>query len=167
MSSHPPPPEVAVTRVLNTDAGTAWALLTDTRNHARWIPLTQVSTDGTPRLGTRITAVSGPFTARGVPGFTDRMRVDAYDPPTGGATGRAVFTKLGPVLLGTAGVHVTALPDGRSRVTWTEQVRVRGPWPRASATVLAPVLRGMLRFALHRVAAEVDAGPSRTAPTPA
>jgi hypothetical protein len=147
---------VAVTRVVDLPADAAWDLCVDARNHARWIPLTRITVEGLPpRVGTRVLAVSGPFTDRGVPGLPDTMRIDVLDPPSPGRPGRAVFTKLGPVLLGTAGIHVAAVDDGRAAVTWTEDVHLAGPLPRAvTAAVLAPVLGLMLRFALWRVERE-------------
>ena len=147
---------VAVTRVIDLPVDAAWDLCVDARNHARWIPLTRVTVQGLPpAIGTQVRAVSGPFLDRGVPGLPDTMRIDVFDPPSPGHPGTAVFTKLGPVLLGAAGIHVAGVDDGRSAVTWTEDVHLAGPLPRAlTATVLAPALAVMLRFALHRVARE-------------
>ena len=148
---------VAVTREIALPADEAWPLVVDPRNHARWIPLTRIAVNGLPlAVGSRVTALSGPLTDRGVPGLPDRMRIDVLDPPAAGRTGRAVFTKTGPVLLGEAGILVAALDDRRSTVTWTEDVHLAGPLPRAlTGALLAPVLHVMLRFALRRVAREV------------
>jgi hypothetical protein len=148
---------VAVTRQIDLPADDAWRLVVDPRNHARWVPLTRIAVNGLPLgVGSQVTALSGPFTDRGVPGLPDRMRIDVFDPPAPGRTGTAVFTKVGPVLLGEAGIHVTGLDDGRSAVTWTEDVHLAGPLPRGlTGAVLAPVLSLMLRLALRRVAREV------------
>jgi hypothetical protein len=153
---------VAVTRVIDLPADAAWDLCVDARNHARWIPLTRVTVHGLPiGLGSRVDAVSGPFLDRGVPGLPDTMRVDVLDPPTPGHPGTAVFTKLGPVLLGSAGIQVAAVDGGRAAVTWTEDVHLAGPLPRAvTAAVLAPALAVMLRLALHQVAREAARGTS-------
>jgi hypothetical protein len=147
---------VAVTRVVDLPAHAAWDLVVDARNHARWIPLTRVTVHGLPiAVGSRIEAVSGPFLDRGVPGLPDVMRVDVLDPPAPGRPGRAVFTKLGPVLLGSAGIRVAGVDGGRAAVTWTEEVHLAGPLPRAlTAAVVAPALAVMLRLVLHRVARE-------------
>ena len=149
---------VAVTRVVDLPAREAWDLCVDARNHARWIPLTRITVDGLPpAVGTRVRAVSGSLHGRGVPGLPDTMRIDVFDPPSPGHPGRAVFTKLGPVLLGHAGIHVAGVDDGRAAVTWTEEVHLAGPLPRAlTGAALAPVLALMLRFALFRVAREVS-----------
>ena len=150
-------PEVSVVRVLHLDAGAAWDLLVDARNHARWIPLTRVDTsNGPPRLGTRITAVSGPFARRGGRGVVDRMDIDRLDPPVGEAPGIAVFTKRGPVLAGEARIDVAYAGPGRALVTWSERVHLVGPFAVLTGSVLAPVLRLMVASALTRASREVD-----------
>ncbi len=156
---------VAVSRMLPISAAEAFRLLTDARNHARWIPMTRVEAPpGPPRRGAVVTAVSGPFARRGAPGIVDRMRIDRWDPPDEGVPGVAVFTKLGPVLLGESQIVVEAAGPHRSRATWSERVRLAGPAP--AAALVAPVLRAMLALALARAAGEVRARrrehPSRT-----
>lgn len=148
---------VSVTRVIDLPVDEAWRLVVDPRNHARWVPLTRIAVDGLPLgVGTKVTAMSGPFTDRGLPGLPDRMRLDVFSPPAGGGRGEALFTKLGPVLLGEAGIYTEAAGEGRSAVTWTERVHLAGPLPAAlTSAVLAPVLHLMVRFALRRVAREV------------
>ena len=145
------------TRVLPLPASAAWRLVSDARHHARWIPLTRVSAQGLPLgVGTVVTAVSGPLARRGAPGFPDRMRIDVFSPPRWGRAGEAVYTKLGPVLRGTATIRVARAGRGRASVTWSEDVHLAGPLPRAlTGAVLTPVLGLMLRLALRRVAAEV------------
>ena len=151
MTSH-----VAVTRVIDLPVDDAWRLVVDPRNHARWVPMTRIAVNGLPLgVGTHVTALSGPFTDRGVPGLPDRMRIDVFRPPTPGQRGEAVFTKLGPVLLGRAGIYAEAAGDHRSAVTWTEEVHLAGPLPAGlTSAVLSPALHLMLRLALRRVARE-------------
>lgn len=151
----------SVTRVLAAPARAAFAVLTDTRNHARWVPQTRVSTDGGPRLGTRIEAVSGPLARFGAPGLPDRMTITAYTPPAGDepgdAPGVAVFRKDGPVLLGESTIAVEPLGPGRCRVTWDEHVPLAGPLPAAlSSRLTAPALGLMLRVVLARAARELE-----------
>ncbi|HEY3437680.1 MAG TPA: hypothetical protein VGK35_08330, partial [Actinotalea sp.] len=83
------------------------------------------------------------------------------DPPSTvtALPGIAVFTKLGPVLLGTAEIHVQPISGGSSLVTWVETVHLRGLPPRITAPALRPVLRLMSRLALRRVVAEVTPDP--------
>jgi hypothetical protein len=150
----------SVSRVLDLPARRAWDLVADPRHHTRWIPLTRITVVGLPlAVGSLVRAVSGPLARRGVPGFPDTMRVDVLRAPGRGRPGEAVFTKVGPLLLGSARIHVAPLQGGRSRVTWTEDVHLAGPLPRAvTAALLTPVLDAMLRYALHRVARDVRAG---------
>jgi Polyketide cyclase / dehydrase and lipid transport len=151
---------VKVTRVVDLPVERAWDLVADPRNHARWVPLTRVAVDGLPLgVGTRVTALSGPLIQQGVPGLPDRMRIDVFRPPAGCHGGEAVFTKTGPVLLGRAAISTSPTDDGRTAVTWLEDVHLAGPLPRAlTAALLAPVLRAMLHYALRQVAREVRAG---------
>ena len=148
---------VRVTRTLPLPADTAWELLTDSRNHERWVPMTRIRTEPPePTPGGSVVATSGPFARRGAPGFVDRMRIDRLDPPTPTTPGVATFTKLGPVLRGSAELRVAAVDATHARVTWVEDVYLAGPVPRrAGAALLGPFLRGMLRLALARAGREV------------
>ncbi|PVU83424.1 Immediate-early protein 2 [Cellulomonas sp. WB94] len=161
MAGRPATHEVSVERVLPLDAGDAWDLLVDARHHARWIPLTRVDAPP-PALGVQVVAVSGPFARRGAPGLADRMRIDRFEPPAGDAPGVAVFTKQGPLLLGEARIEIAGAGPGRARVTWSERVHLAGPLPAAvTGRLMAPVLRGMLRFALARAVLEVAGATNR------
>ena len=157
-SSVPTAPRgTTVTRLLPLPASEAWRLVSDPRHHARWIPLTRVVARGLPLgVGTVVTAVSGPLARRGAPGFPDRMRIDAFTAPRRGRAGEAVFTKIGPVLGGTARIRVAPVDRGHAAVTWNEDVHLAGPLPRSlTRAALTPVLGLMLRFALRRLAREV------------
>jgi len=149
----------AVVRAFPVDAAAAWALLTDPRNHARWIPLTRVGLDtAAPQVGSVTTAVSGPLVRRGAPGLADVMRIDRYDPPTQTRTGVAEFTKIGHVLKGSASIVVVPAGPRSSRVLWTEHVWLAGPVPRRlTGLALRPVLGAMVRYALMRALREVRA----------
>ena len=142
-------------------AETAWELVTDVRNHDRWVPLTRIDAPASLGLGDGFTAVSGPGARRGVPGLPDRMVVEHLTLPdtAAGVTGIATYRKLGPLLLGTAEVRVRPAGDACTLI-WTEDVHLRG-LPRAlTAPVLRPVLEGMLRIVVRRLRAEVGAGGS-------
>jgi len=146
-----------VTRRMPGSAQQVWDAVTDARNHARWIPMTRVRTDGPPRVGGRIEAVSGPGARHGGPGVVDRMRIDRYDPPEAGRPGIAVYRKVGPVMHGSATIVV--VPDGPhgAVVRWSERVHLVGPLPHAwTAALLAPVFDAMLRLALARASRTTD-----------
>lgn len=137
-------------------AEAAWALVTDVRNHARWVPLTRIDAVADLGLGDGFTAVSGPGARRGVPGLPDRMVVEELTVPDSatGAVGVARYRKLGPVLLGTAEVRVRPAGDAATLI-WTEDVHLRGLPRGLTAPLLRPVLEGMLRVVVRRLRAEV------------
>jgi hypothetical protein len=87
--------------------------------------------------------------------LVDRMRVESLDPPTATSAGRAVYRKLGPVLLGTAEVRVQPVSDTECTVTWVEHVHLRGLPSRLTAPILDAFLAAMSRIALRRIAAEL------------
>lgn len=162
-------PWARVARVLPLDADAAWRLVADARHHARWVPLTRVELrrergtswaweprpdDSAPAAGDVVVAVSGPTARRGGGGLVDRMRVERFEPPLGQVPGVALFVKHGPVLLGTARIEVAALGPGRARVTWSEQVHLRGLPPGLTRGVAAVLLDGMLALVLRRAARE-------------
>lgn len=164
-------PRARVARVLPLDAAQAWSLVADVRHHTRWVPLTRVDVtrpstgttlhgwdrwpDGSaPEVGDEILAVSGPGARRGAPGLVDRMRIERFEAPLGAVPGVAVFTKVGPVILGTARIEVEPLGRGSSHVTWTEAVHLRG-LPRGATQLLgALLLDGMLRYAMGQAERE-------------
>jgi len=142
-------------RTLPISPDEAWDLLTDARNHARWVPLTRVETDGPVQVGTRIAATSGPGARRGWPGLVDRMVVTRADPP--GPTRVAVFVKRGPVLLGEARIEVRAVSPTTARVRWSEDVYLAHLPPAVGRALVRPFLAGMVRHALTAAAKEIGA----------
>lgn len=164
-------PWARVTRVLPLDAARAWRLVADARHHARWVPLTRVDLgrpragdaggwerrpdDSEPQVGDRVRAVSGPGARRGGPGLVDRMQIEHYAPPSGGAGGAARFVKLGPVLLGTARIEVESAGPHAARVTWCEAVYLRGLPPAATSWVGAALVDLMVSRVLRRVDRDV------------
>ncbi len=144
------------TRSLPLPAELAWTLVTDVRNHVRWIPWTRVDAPNRPVVGSRFSTATGPRRAA----LVDRMLVERADPPSTAddVAGLARYRKLGPVLLGDVEILVRPVGAERSEVTWTERVHLRGTPPWLSGPLVRPVLTGMLRSALRRAAAEVDRG---------
>ena len=142
-------------RQLSLSAERAWSSVTDVRNHARWIPLTRMEADANLRVGDTFAGVSGPPFPPGLQ-LVDRMRIERLDPPTTTSDGRAVYRKLGPVLLGTAEVLVHPLGDTACSVTWVEHVHLRGLPSWLTAPILSPVLAQMSKLALRRMAAELS-----------
>ncbi|MCL3861548.1 SRPBCC family protein [Actinotalea sp. K2] len=151
----------SVSRVLTIPAEQAFALVTDVHNHARWIPMTRIDGPEHLEVGDSFVGVSGPGARRGLPALADEMVLEALLPPVTRAgpgrtstTGSAVYRKLGPLLLGTAEVHVRPLGPQHCQVTWVEDVHLR-LLPRAlTRPLLRPVMTAMLHLVLGRVSRE-------------
>lgn len=145
---------VQVSRTLPIPAEHAWDLVADLRNHVRWIPFTRVDAPNNPVVGSTVSARTGP---RGL-GIVDRMVVERSDPPATelGHSGVAAYRKLGPVLLGTAELQVHPTAADRCRVTWIEQVHLRGTPAWLTGPPVWPVMAGMVTLALTRLRAEVE-----------
>ncbi|MFJ8648522.1 SRPBCC family protein [Streptomyces sp. NPDC093546] len=117
------------------DAAEAWRRVTDWPAHGARVPLTRVTVvpDGPTHGGSRINARTGV----GRFGFDDPMEVVRWEPPgPGRAVGLCRLEKRGRVVTGWAEIAVHAATDRRTRVTWTEDLRVRG-LPRACDGLLA------------------------------
>lgn len=151
--------------VLPLPAGQVWDLVTDVRNHARWVPLTRIDAPGAALAqGTEFTAVTGPGAGRGLPGLVDRMVVTGVHPPAGRNPGRATYRKVGPVLSGTAELHVRPLGPTHTEVAWVERIGLRGVPAVLTATPSRLASAAMLRVVLHRLRREVrGAGRARGA----
>ncbi|GAA4965707.1 SRPBCC family protein [Actinoplanes utahensis] len=124
-----------VTRDLRASATDTWNMLVDWPRHGDWVPLTTVRV-----LGGRPDGVGARFVARtglGPLGFDDPMEIVVWEPPSGDRPGRCEITKHGRVVHGRAWFSVAALPGGRSRVTWVEDVTVS---PRRITRFLGPVV---------------------------
>lgn len=152
----PGPPAATATADLAVPADRVWALVTDVRNHVRWIPATRIDTPAAPlTVGDTFTAVTGPRAPRGGGGLTDRMTLERLDPPSATRPGVAVYRKLGPVLLGEATVQVRPTGPASCMLLWTEDVHLRGLPRRLTNVLLRPMAAGMLHHALRRVRAEL------------
>ncbi|MER7106845.1 SRPBCC family protein [Streptomyces sp. NPDC000229] len=120
----------------------AWRRLTDWPAHAARVPLTRATavTPGPVRAGSRFTMRTG----IGPAGFDDPMEVVRCEPPgpdgTAGGAGAGMgvcrLEKRGRVITGWAEIEVRETAPGSVRVTWTEELRVRG-LPRVCDAVLA------------------------------
>lgn len=155
-------PASATTR-LPVPAERAWDLVTDVRNHARWIPLTRIDAPHPLRPGHRFSAATGPAGSLHRLALVDRMEVTHVSGPTTTppTPGHAAFRKLGPVLLGTAEVVIDPLGPDECSVTWVEDIHLRGLPRWAVAWASRPLATAMLRHALRKVRAEVTTGVGR------
>ncbi|MDM7855476.1 SRPBCC family protein [Cellulomonas alba] len=158
MTPPPRPGAVIAAHPLSLPAADAFALVTDVRHHADWIPLTRVDVDGPLHVGSRFRAVSGPGARDGAPGLVDSMRVTRLDPPADGHPGVAHFVREGPVMHGWAHIVVRDEPGGGSLVVWAEEAALVGPLPRAlTARLIGPALALVIRVALRGAARSAHA----------
>jgi hypothetical protein len=132
---------------IDRPATQVWAGLVDWPAQGAWMPMTKVEVvGGGPGhgLGERIVAWTGvrPLAV------ADRMTISEWDPPR-----RLTVTKTGRVLQGSAWFEVVALSEGRSRLTWCEDLT---PPFGAAGRVLSPFLsvgtRAVIGLALRRYA---------------
>ncbi|MGI5353764.1 SRPBCC family protein [Streptomyces sp. CA-252508] len=139
-------------------AADAWRRLTDWPAHAALVPLTRATamSGGPVRTGSRFTMRTG----IGPVGFDDPMEVVRCEPPEpdGGAggvppSGLCRLEKRGRVVAGWAEIEVRETSPGAVRVTWTEEVRVRG-LPRALDPVVARAGRLLFGRALSGLLAD-------------
>ncbi|MBB5956186.1 carbon monoxide dehydrogenase subunit G [Saccharothrix tamanrassetensis] len=110
-------------------AETTWAAVTDWARQGEWMLFTEVRVTGGQGLGTELSA----FTGLGLIGFTDTMRVTAWEPPH-----RCAVLHTGRFVRGTAEFRV--VPHGeRSEFIWSEDI------PKVLGLAFAPGVRWSLR----------------------
>ncbi|MEU5691519.1 SRPBCC family protein [Actinosynnema sp. NPDC020468] len=114
---------------VDAPAERTWAAATDWERQGEWIPFTRVRLLRGSGEGAELSA----FTGVGPVGFTDTMRVTAWEPPT-----RCAVTHTGFVVRGTAEFRV--VPHGpTSEFVWREDV------PLPLAVGFAPGVKWSLR----------------------
>lgn len=134
----------SVSRLIELDAKRAFAVAADPRFHYRWVPFTRVRTPRRPLL------TGDSFTARTLWFLTDRMTVTSIK------DGDAQFRKDGPYLLGTARIHVEPVAKNVSRVTWSYDSEIAGPFPKFIARALAGLaLYPILHVVIERMEKDI------------
>ncbi|HEY5186298.1 MAG TPA: SRPBCC family protein [Actinomycetes bacterium] len=145
---------VALGVIVDAPPEALWAAVTDWERQSEWM------------LGTRVRVVAGPaegvgarleaFTGVGRAGFVDSMVVTEWDPPW-----RATVLHTGRVVRGTGLFEVLALPGGRSRFVWSEDLELPlGLVGRLGFPVVRPVFLAGVRASLARLAAAVESAVS-------
>ncbi len=123
-----------------------WSAVTDWGRHGRWMLLTSVqpvSGEG-HAAGDRVEARTGvgPLLLR------DPMTVTVWRPPY-----RCEMRHEGPVVRGVGAFDVEALPDGRSRFTWSEWLEPPlGPVGQIGFAATRPLFGAFLEVCLQRLA---------------
>ena len=119
---------------------------------------TQWANQGEWMLGTRVEIRAGDcrsvdselaaWTGLGPAGFWDTMTITRWDPPY-----RVDVLHTGSLVRGPGSMEVVALPDGRSRFVWSEDLDLplgllgRIGWPLAKPAFVAGVKRSLRSFA--------------------
>jgi len=128
-----------------------FAALTDWTTQGQWMLGTRVWSEGPAQgMGGRISA----FTGSGRLGFLDTMEIVQWDPP------RLVRVRhTGKVVRGDGVFEVLALPGGRSRFVWREELDLPlGALGRAGYAVVRPAFGAGVRRSLDRFADLVARG---------
>lgn len=152
-------PRTRRTTSLPISAERAWDLVTDVRNHARWLPWTRVDARGGLTIGETFSAASGPTSWGG--GLTDRMQVDRLDPPSppghdaDGDEAVLLLRRLGPTLLGSREIRIRPTGPTSCRLSWVERAYVRRLPRPLTAPLLWPVLAATSWRARRRITAEM------------
>jgi hypothetical protein len=133
-----------------------FAALTDWPTQGRWMLGTRVWAEGeSTGVGARLSA----FTGVGRVGFLDTMEITEWEPPR---LVRVLHT--GRVVRGPGIFEVLALPGGRSRFVWREELDLPlGRLGRAGFLLVGPIFAAGVERSLRRFARLVEAGELGTA----
>ena len=123
--------------LVDADAATVFAVLTDWPRQTSWVPATVVE-----RLPGPVAAPGERFVGRSGAGplvLVDPMTVVRRREPAAGRPGVVDVVKTGSLLGGTVSIGVRDVGGGRTQVEWTERIRVRPAWLSLLAAAAGPV----------------------------
>ena len=142
---------IAVDVVIDAPPEAVWAAVTDWPRQSEWMLGTVVRSTDLDGVG-----VGGgleAFTGVGRLGFLDTMLITEWDPPR-----RCVVLHTGKVVKGLAIFEVVALPGGRSRFVWAEELDVPlGILGKAGWPIVRPGFAWGVRRSLQKLARDVEA----------
>jgi hypothetical protein len=141
---------IAVDVLVDAPPQRVWDAVTDWPRQSEWMLGTTVrATDlGGVGVGGGLEA----FTGVGRAGFLDTMVITEWHPPH-----RCVVRHTGSVVQGLGIFEVLALPDGRSRFVWAEQLDLPlGRLGRLTWPVVRPPFAWGVRRSLEALAADVE-----------
>jgi hypothetical protein len=142
---------IAVDVVIDAPPEAVWAAVTDWPRQSEWMLGTVVRSTDLDGVG-----VGGgleAFTGVGRLGFLDTMVITEWDPPR-----RCVVLHTGKVVKGLGIFEVVALPGGRSRFVWAEELDVPlGVLGRAGWPIVRPGFAWGVRRSLQKLARDVEA----------
>lgn len=142
---------IAVDVVIDAPPEAVWSAVTDWPRQSEWMLGTVVRSTDLDGVG-----VGGgleAFTGVGRLGFLDTMVITEWDPPR-----RCVVLHTGKVVKGLGIFEVVALPGGRSRFVWAEELDVPlGILGKAGWPIVRPGFAWGVRRSLQKLARDVEA----------
>ncbi len=156
MPEHAAPRRVPIVVDVLVDAPVeaVWAAVTDWERQSDWMLGTTVR--GTTHRGVGLGGGIEAWTGLGRGnrrGFVDTMVITEWDPPH-----RCAVLHTGNVVKGTGLFEVFALPGGRSRFVWSEELELPlGVLGRIGWPVVRPAMAAGVRSSLNKLARAVEA----------
>jgi uncharacterized protein YndB with AHSA1/START domain len=142
---------LAVDVLVDAPPEAVWAAVTDWERQSEWMLGTTVR--GTAGGGVGVGGGIEAFTGVGRLGFLDTMVVTEWDPPR-----LCTVRHTGRVVRGDGWFEVFALPGGRSRFVWAEELDLPlGALGRVGWTLVRPAFAAGVRLSLQRLARAVEA----------
>ena len=142
---------IAVDVVIDAPPEAVWSAVTDWPRQSEWMLGTVVRSTDLDGVG-----VGGgleAFTGVGRLGFLDTMVITEWDPPR-----RCVVLHTGKVVKGLGIFEVVALPGGRSRFVWAEELDVPlGILGKAGWPIVRPGFAWGVGRSLQKLARDVEA----------
>jgi hypothetical protein len=145
------PGHIAVDVIIDAPPQLVWDAVTDWPRQSEWMMGTTVR--ATDHDGVGVGGGLEAFTGVGRAGFLDTMVITEWDPPR-----RCVVRHTGDVVKGLGIFEVVALPQGRSRFVWAEELDLplgvlgRMGWP-----IVRPGFAWGVRRSLMKLARELEA----------
>ena len=136
---------VALDVVINAPVSAVFAAFSQWSEQGRWMLGTRVEV--TKGDGASVGSELSAFTGLGPAGFLDTMTITRWDAPY-----RVDVLHTGKVVRGTGIMEVVALPGGRSRFIWSEDLDLplgrlgQLGWPLARPAFLSGVRRSLMAF---------------------
>lgn len=145
MSAH-----IAVDVVVDAPPQAVWEAVTDWPRQSEWMLGTKVRS--TELGGVGVGGGLEAFTGVGRAGFLDTMIITEWDPPW-----KCVVRHTGQVVKGLGIFEVLALPGGRSRFVWAEELDLPlGVLGRIGWPVVRPGFAWGVRRSLQKLARDVE-----------
>lgn len=144
--------EISVDVIVDAAPDVVWDAVTDWPRQSDWMLGTVVR--ATEHGGVGIGGGIEAFTGVGRLGFLDTMVITEWDPPH-----RCVVQHTGSVVRGLGIFEVFALPGGRSRFVWAEELDLPlGAVGRLGWPLVRPAFAWGVRRSLRQLAADIERG---------